>query len=381
MNRQNLPFNLPLFHFFEQLKKMDTRLGHKTLGFDVYIEVLEIIGNGYGLQSKRDLLKICQLMWLKPYHDQDEFERLFNSIFKIEQKTEDKNLKKKKRKKKLQDEPKVDPFNKENPTITSPETTNDKEQTTGSEKQLKKSIQKTVSLSFKSKTIGQSDFLPTDFDQIEKDIYSKIFRLRGRYSTLSPRKVEQGLRSLRIEEDLYNKKFLDLEAMIEQVTQRGYIYELIYSYGKKTFSKVNLLIDQGGSMVGFFPTVELLKEKVKAVNPEKISNYYFLNCPVGNVYKDKEITEAISLANLSQKKDTAIIILSDGGAARGRYDKGRVKDVKKFIQQMKNMPIVWINPVPKFRWKNTTAQFIAEIVPMFEATDIAFVNAIKKLKC
>jgi uncharacterized protein with von Willebrand factor type A (vWA) domain len=66
-------------------------------------------------------------------------------------------------------------------------------------------------------------------------------------------------------------------------------------------------------------------------------------------------------------KGNSVLIISDGGAARGYYDGMRVGDTKTFLQTLSTYTYLyaWLNPMPQNRWLTTTAEDIANMVPMF----------------
>ena len=72
---------LPLFLFFKQLEAYDRQKKHRALGMDSYFQFLEVIGQGYGLQSKEELYWICKMLWFKPYHEPKQFRQLFDNYF------------------------------------------------------------------------------------------------------------------------------------------------------------------------------------------------------------------------------------------------------------------------------------------------------------
>jgi len=374
---------LPLYAFFEKLQTYDAQLEHQVLGHDVYMQLVEALGAGYGLLDAEELYGLCKRIWLKPYHEEQEFRNLFDLHLarKLKMIAQEETAKEAVELDTSDDKEVIET----SPTIQEPTEITTEEEETMDEVEDKINTtskiekRKTVALNFKSATTSQNEFLETDIATIEQDIHSKIYRLRGQYPSLSPRKVEQVLRSLRLEADNYRQKQLDLPATINWVANHGYLEKIIYSYASTSTTPVRLLIDEGGSMVAFFQLVEMLSAKVEVVNKEENAVYYFRNCPVKKVYLNKEQTKGIPIDTFIQRK-TPLLIVSDAGAARGRYDKERIQATEQFLKQLKNIPTVWVNPFPKHRWLNTSADYISALVPMYEATDAAFINAVKRFK-
>ena len=374
---------LPLYEFFKKLQAYDAQLNHQALGYDVYLRLLEVLTKGYGLFSIDDLYAICRIICLKPYHQERVFKTLFEEHIKLKiatsetKKRETSGLKAEEETKQSKDKVKKD---------TSQDETEDDlpleedEMSEEEELELADQKEKTISLNFKSATVAQNEFLSTDMSTIEQHIFAKIFRLRGKYSTISPRRIEQGLRSLRIEQEINKGKQSDLSATIERISKQGYLDKLQYQPLTGTTTTINLLIDQGGSMIAFYDLIYLLKEKVDMVNNQANSVYYFRNCPITKLFSNSEQTKGVYIQDFLAKNKKPLMIISDAGAARGRYNSERIKATEQFLKQCKQIPLIWINPVPKSRWEQTSAAYIAELVPMYEATDTAFIHALKHLK-
>ena len=89
-----------------------------------------------------------------------------------------------------------------------------------------------------------------------------------------------------------------------------------------------LLIDRDGSMVPFHALSQRLAET--ALRGGRLGSadiYYFHNCPIEYLYCDRHHQEAeaiSSILNLISER-TAVLIFSDGGAARGGHSPDRVK--------------------------------------------------------
>jgi uncharacterized protein len=384
MRFQNKDIELPLYLFFKKLQAYDAQRHHHALSGDVYLQLVDVLASGYGLLDAMDLYGLCKRIWLKPYHNETHFKALFDQYLK-EVMTEKQKDNKPETTTDSGDKSTSDP----NTTPENTPTAKDKAETdkpdkskesseTGSSPSNKK--QKNISLQFTSATTAQNEFLETDMATVEKDIYSKIYRLRGRYTSITPRKVQQGLRSLRMQQESYHRKVTDLAATIQRVSNRGFLDKVVQSYPITQSTQIQLLIDHGGSMTGFQHLVEMLQEKTQEVNAQQTAVYYFRNCPLDKLYTNTEQTRSIALSELIASNKNTFLIVSDAGAARGRYNPERIQATQQFLRQFKNEALVWLNPVPKGRWANTSADYISALVPMFEATDIAFVNAIKQLK-
>jgi uncharacterized protein with von Willebrand factor type A (vWA) domain len=104
------------------------------------------------------------------------------------------------------------------------------------------------------------------------------------------------------------------------------------------------------------------------------------------VYNDPGFGTGIALEALRVRysgKKPPVLIFSDGGAARGKYQPELVASLSETLKEIRTFsgPIAWINPVPKSRWEKTSAQYIDErVVPMFEATEQGLAGAVRELR-
>jgi uncharacterized protein len=89
----------------------------------------------------------------------------------------------------------------------------------------------------------------------------------------------------------------------------------------------------------------------------------------GNLYTDASLLSPKSLVEVlaTQAVGAAVVVLSDAGAARSRYRVSRLLDTIAFMKALRTYTphYVWLNPLPKRYWGNSTAAQIARHVPMF----------------
>ncbi len=118
---------------------------------------------------------------------------------------------------------------------------------------------------------------------------------------------------------------------------------------------------------------------------EKPDLYYFHNCPVEYVYTEPNSSETREVREIfaKVKKDRgAVSIFSDAGAARGGYNEERVRLIEEFLRVVGERVryVAWLNPMPRSRWEGTTAERVAELVPMFEISRRGLQGAIAVLR-
>ena len=129
-----------------------------------------------------------------------------------------------------------------------------------------------------------------------------------------------------------------------------------------------LLVDQEGSMDPFKPFVDTLIEafqKLGCLSFGKI--YYFDNVPCRYLFTKSGLTKPMHIDQvLDDIKDIKdLVIISDAGAARRNYYSKRLLDTILFLDSISEAYICyWLNPVPDFQWKGSTAEDIAKHVNM-----------------
>ncbi|HHH50700.1 MAG TPA: hypothetical protein ENK52_06955 [Saprospiraceae bacterium] len=378
-------FQLPLYQLFKRFQQYDKSLKHKALDSWSYLRMLEVLGEGYGLLSKEDLFALCQIFWLKPHHDREQFRLIFDNhittllaqinapVSPTDPQSEKEDIKKQKPKKEKEDTStnldQAEKDKKEPKEADQP----------GTDKTTQQEDYETVSLSFRTGT-EQEQFLDTNNENWKKDIFKKSYRLRGKYLPVHPRRIQQSMRSLRIMQSGKGKTDIDWAATIERISRQGYLDTLQFKRIPIISTDANVLIDIGGSMIAFR---QLTKEIIQAVQRGKKQQskvFYFRNCPVKFLYKDKDLTQAIPLNDFKRKNKIPLFIISDAGAARGRYDKERIKLTKKFLNGFNPSEVVWLNPMPRNRWPLSSASYIEQMVNMFEINNREFGNAVRVFK-
>jgi hypothetical protein len=106
----------------------------------------------------------------------------------------------------------------------------------------------------------------------------------------------------------------------------------------------------------------------------------------GYVYTDSEMFSPHSLRDVLQTHAIGanVVLLSDAGAARGRYDILRLLDTIAFLKALRTYTprYVWLNPLPRNYWISNanTATQIARHVPMFPLDQDGLYRAVNVLR-
>lgn len=174
---------------------------------------------------------------------------------------------------------------------------------------------------------------------------------------------------------------LDIDATVEQAACQGFFLAPVYRRREVNHASLLLFIDRDGSMTPFHRFTRDLVETVEQDSKiAQIQIYYFHNVPVVAVYQDAHLTKPVSIeeALANCDRDTSVLIVSDAGAARGYHRMERIRATIQFLVQLKQRTnlICWLNPMPKERWENTSAEAIAYLVSMQQMDKDGFRNAI-----
>jgi uncharacterized protein len=194
---------------------------------------------------------------------------------------------------------------------------------------------------------------------------------------------------------------IDIDATIALRCRQGVPGPIVLRPRKRKTARMVLFIDREGSMAPFHRLVNLICEtSKKSGRPGQVTSYYFHDVPAegadeevlnsiadkpfpaldavldrivplqtGFVYEDEALLSPVPVSVLMSRfaKGTNVILLSDAGAARGRYDLQRLLDTIAFVKALTihTRRYIWLNPLPRAFWKGTTAEQIARHVPMF----------------
>lgn len=208
----------------------------------------------------------------------------------------------------------------------------------------------------------------------------------GDYLPVTQRQMRQSWRRLRqmVREGVSTE--LDVEATVQQIGRQGLLLNPVLVPRRVNRTELLLLVDQDGSMVPFRGlSMRLAETALRGGQLGETGVVYFHNCPVDYLYSDPYYQQAEStqtiLAQLRGDRSVALIF-SDAGAARGGLNPERVELTQSFLKQLKQQVryVAWLNPMPRSRWKNTSAAEIAHLVPMFEMSRQGLDGAIHTLR-
>jgi len=379
---------LPLLELFTQLREAGL-----PLGIDEYKLLLQALQQGFGTRDRLSLKRLCQAVWVKSVADRHLFDYYFDMIVeRVEEgdrtldpdggKGGDRSFDDRDRsmipeQTESTDETTTPELAEETPKLG--ETT----QTESTPEPIMGKGESTASTNIKEEVqVGKS---VVQFIDKNDEIPDRSVILTGEYFPLTRRQMKQSWRYLRRPIREGASVELDVEATVKQIGQQGMLRELVLVPRRVNRAKLMLSIDRDGSMVPFHALSQRLAET--ALRGGRLGSadiYYFHNCPIDYLYRDRYHQEGEAISSILDRisERTAVLIFSDGGAARGGYSPDRVELTEEFLEQLKTKVryIAWLNPMPESRWEGTTAGEIAGMVPMFAVSRSGLQSAINVLR-
>ena len=126
------------------------------------------------------------------------------------------------------------------------------------------------------------------------------------------------------------KNEIDWDKTIDRVARQAHFDQLVMRATPQIRSNLHILIDHEGSMIAFDELTKTMVRALKNYTGKQTQSYYFRNCPEQVLYENEMHTRAIRLEQFCQTKPRSVIIVSDGGAARGHLNQERVRQTKTF---------------------------------------------------
>ena len=346
-----------------------------AIGPEDYAALQDSLGLGFGWASQEALRELCGSLWAKSQREQEALFALFDQLVPREEAWELER-----------EQARVDggEVNQGASLLESDEVEPESERET------------------KPKLEAQRGLPPISLEGVE--IPKRSFVFLPQYP-LSYREVAQAWRRLRRAVRTGPATELDVDGTIERRCRAGVASPLVFRPRRRNVAKLLLLVDRQGSMSLFHGFCDELVDAMRhAGRLENTALFYFHNAPAegadeavldglegqlfpeldpvleqivplgtgpgeGDVYDDGELLSLRSLRAVLDEhgQDASVVVISDGGAARGQYRVSRLLDTLAFFKALRGYTTdyVWLNPLPQRAWAGSTAGKIARHVPMF----------------
>lgn len=382
--------NLAL-NFFYILRKKGFSL-HKS-DLDALLQAEEA---GLAVWSKEHFIETCQILWAKDQNQQVLIKREFEFFYNMMIDQFNRPLEKEKLEPEPEDSNQHIASDNEKEKQKSPKTDN-KVNPTPNKSELKDGIS-TNNQFYDAHNAPVIAFYPSsendaNFRNLDHELYSPDFDYSHSpfifsedYHPISLRQMQQTWRNLRENKSSHLSSTIDWNDTIQLVGKQGFFTKPVYKPNLQNQIQLIIIIDHLGSMVAHESLGFLIVDAAqKEGGHPNLKTYYTHNIPKDYLYTNPEHTDFLHVDELlvqCSPRHTALLIYSDAGASRRTINPQRIIETRKFIQRLKKRinSMVWLNPIPKNRWTNTSAKLIQTLVPMFECTEIEVGAAIKTLK-
>lgn len=177
---------------------------------------------------------------------------------------------------------------------------------------------------------------------------------------------------------------LDLEQTIAAKAAKGFLPAPVLVSRRGNQARVVLLVDSGPSMASWAYSTAMLVESLRESRLGVSAVFYFHEAP-DRLFERPGLTGTLTLrAALERFPDTPVVIASDSGSARAGFDQRRIRATRESLGRfgLSWRPVAWLNPMPKARWRGTSAASIAKIpgVSMLPFNTDGLIQAIDLLR-
>lgn len=329
---------------------------------DQYYLLLEALQKGFGIGSRAELKQLCRLLWVKPHPSTqaEQFERYFDDYFSQFDRDQ-------------QPEKSSSPTPETPPPETTPsDKPRDRPQTSTTEPEPVLEVATAI----------RGEYLP---EPLRSTGGERNFSTRVKDLPVTERQLQQTWRYLRRPLQEGPQTEVDIDATVEQIGQTGIFLEPVRVANRINRAELLLLVDVSNSMIPYKPLTERLIAGLTHGQPGKVQTFYFRNCPADQLYLHPKQPQTQLLSDLLSRlhaNRTVALMVSDGGAARQAINRDRLHRTEEFLRQIKSnlRKIGWLNPLPRSRWEATTAEGIAQFVPMFELSASGLKAATRLIK-
>jgi uncharacterized protein with von Willebrand factor type A (vWA) domain len=177
---------------------------------------------------------------------------------------------------------------------------------------------------------------------------------------------------------------LDLEQTIAAKAAQGFLPAPVLVSRRGNQARIVLLVDSGPSMASWAYSTAMLVESLRESRLGVSAVFYFHEAP-DRLFERPGLTGPLPLrAALDRFPETPVVVASDGGSARGGFDQRRIRATRESLGRfgLSWRPVAWLNPMPKGRWRGTSAAAIARLpgVSMLPFTADGLIQAIDLLR-
>jgi hypothetical protein len=314
---------------------------------------------GFGSKSTEDLRQLCRLLWVKPStnYDEKKFERVFKQFVEKlpklppSQKIDDlPDVSEDDRLPAADAPPKVPAqINGEMPTLPPRVFPGEEPEQKEADVQVPSAIA-VAPESQPGSAVLHSNYsvTPTTFPVSEADWYHLWLSLK------KPTPIRR-------------ERELDVRQTINRLEREGPDCDPVLIPLLSRRSNLVIWLDTSNAMMPFQMVFQPLIHLVRSGRIHPAEMHYFTTVPLQFVYPWQHPTQAEPIDRVLSRlhrQRTIAVILSDAGAASRRYNLKRVNKTNEFLEKLAPcvQQVIWVNPLPKERWKYSSAVDIAQFL-------------------
>jgi uncharacterized protein with von Willebrand factor type A (vWA) domain len=155
---------------------------------------------------------------------------------------------------------------------------------------------------------------------------------------------------------------LDIAGTIRERCRRGVLLQPVCRSRRSNSARLLILADASPSMAPWLPFLSMLQDSLRFARFARVEMHYFTNLPRKQLYADTDFVDPEQLDQVFRRfAGASLLVVSEGGSARGYLNRRRAVQTNTFLSGASGTfgTIVWLNPMPRSRWVNTTPALIA----------------------
>jgi uncharacterized protein len=334
----------PLLEIYHRLRARQFPLGPQE-----YETAQRALLRGFGLGSRQQLLFLCQTLWAKSRSEQEQVREVFDLVLPPEFSERELDEYLTHCEQTEMPEPERPPA-RQAPQPTAPQTPSGPPTSTASGGGALPEVQHTLNLTQQPAALEINLPEPRVQDWPVNPNWDFISEL-----PLTSRQLKGAWRYLRRMRRIGQRVELDIEGTLEQTYRQGVMLEPVLRPRRTNQARLLLLVDEGGSMTPFRYLTQALIESAQQSGLAEVTVRYFHDVPLRYLFSDprmnRQHAEKVE-AVIEGFAGSSVLILSDGGAARGSYDENRVRQTVGFLSKLRGQRcyVAWLNPTPGGRW-------------------------------
>lgn len=318
----------------------------------------QALNRGYGLGGWDSLKRICHRLWVKPSPDFDvqRFDATFDRYVRQQ--------------KAIADKTRSQQTSEQRPNIAkppAPDSISPRQNISPPPKPPPPLQQPDAPTAIKGGTPALTFPERDDWILRPENLPLQLETLPATWKVMQKRQPEEGV--------VYE---LDIAATVNKICEAGFFSDVVLRPSSSYRAELLLLVDNAEVMIPFRPGFQPLIDAISDRRVTPVKQYQFTEYPVRYVYDWNRTSQAVAVSTLLthlHRHRTIVLIISDAGAASRSYRPERIIGTTSFLTRL--VPCVrdllWLNPLPEARWRQTSAQAIAQVlngrmIPLDEAS-------------